>query len=143
MERELAETKRKLALSGGRAEAGGGDEGVRQVGEVKMLTRTVHGISLKDLRGLADDGKKTLSSGIVAIVGVSEEGKAGIVVGVTDDLTARYNAIDLVRIGAEALGGSGGGGRPDMAQAGGADGGKAEAALAAVMEAVERATVPG
>jgi alanyl-tRNA synthetase len=145
MERELADAKRRLALAGPRGEVGGeGDgEGVRQVGEVKMLTRTVRGISLKELRGLADDGKKKLSSGIVAIVGVSEEGKAGIVVGVTDDLTQRYNAIELVKIGAEALGGKGGGGRPDMAQAGGADGGKAEAALAAVAEAVERATVPG
>jgi alanyl-tRNA synthetase len=143
MERELADAKRRLALAGPRGEAGGEDEGVRQVGEVRMLTRTVRGISLKELRGLADDGKKKLSSGIVAIVGVSEEGKAGIVVGVTDDLTKRYNAIELVKIGAEALGGKGGGGRPDMAQAGGADGGKAEAALAAVAEAVARATVPG
>ena len=143
IERELADAKRRLALAGGRAETGGEDEGVREVGEVKMLTRTLRGISLKDLRGLADDGKKKLSSGIVAIVGVSEEGKAGIVVGVTDDLTKRYNAIDLVKIGARALGGSGGGGRPDMAQAGGPDGGKAEAALAAIAEAVERATVPG
>jgi alanyl-tRNA synthetase len=143
MERELADAKRRLALAGPRGEDGGDGEGVRQVGEVNMLTRTVRGISLKDLRGLADDGKKKLSSGIVAIVGVSEEGKAGIVVGVTDDLTKRYNAIELVKIGAAALGGKGGGGRPDMAQAGGADGGKAEAALAAVAEAVERATVPG
>ena len=81
---------------------------------------------------LADEGKKRLGSGIVAIVGVTEEGKAGVVVGGTDDLTSRFSAIDLVRKGAEALGGKGGGGRADMAQAGGPDGSKAEAALKAI-----------
>jgi alanyl-tRNA synthetase len=81
---------------------------------------------------LADEGKKQVGSGVVAIVGVSEEGKAGVVVGVTADLTGRFSAIDLVRKGAEALGGKGGGGRPDMAQAGGPDGSRADAALAAI-----------
>src|SRR5262249_53336446 len=81
---------------------------------------------------LADEGKKRLGSGVVAIVGVTEEGKAGVVVGVTADLTSRFSAIDLVRKGAEALGGKGGGGRADMAQAGGPDGSKAEAALKAI-----------
>src|SRR5262249_37848953 len=80
------------------------------------------------LRSLADEGKKRLGSGVVAIVGVTEEGKAGVVVGVTDDLTSRFSAIDLVRKGAEALGGKGGGGRADMAQAGGPAGSQAEAA---------------
>ena len=79
-----------------------------------------------------DEGKKRVGSGVVAIVGVTGEGKAGIVVGVTPDLTERYNAVELVRKGAEALGGKGGGGRPDMAQAGGPDGSKAQAALDAV-----------
>ena len=69
---------------------------------------------------------------MVAIVGVTGEGKAGIVVGITKDLTGRFNAVELVRKGAEALGGKGGGGRPDMAQAGGPDGSKAQAALDAV-----------
>ena len=87
---------------------------------------------LKDLRSLADEGKKQLGSGVVAIVGTTDDGKAGVVVGVTDDLTARFSAVDLVRKGAEALGGKGGGGRPDMAQAGGPDGAKADAALAAI-----------
>ncbi len=73
---------------------------------------------------------------MVAIVGVTEDGKAGVVVGVTADLTARFSAVDLVRKGAEALGGKGGGGRPDMAQAGGPDGSKAEAALAAIAAAL-------
>src|SRR5262249_43272298 len=82
-----------------------------------------------DLKSLADEGKKQVGSGVVAIVGVTGDGKAGLVVGVTSDLTARFNAVDLVKKGAEALGGKGGGGRPDMAQAGGPDGSKARAAL--------------
>ena len=104
------------------------------VGAVTMFARTVHGIQPKDLRGLADDGKRQIKSGVVAIVGVTDEGKAQIVVGVTDDLTATYNAVDLVKAGAAALGGQGGGGRPDMAQAGGPDGARAEAALNAIAE---------
>jgi alanyl-tRNA synthetase len=106
------------------------------IGDVKLLSRAVEGIDIKDLKSLADEGKKQLGSGVVALVGVTGEGKAGIVVGVTNDLTSRFNAVDLVRKGAEALGGKGGGGRPDMAQAGGPDGAKAEAALAAVAAAL-------
>ncbi len=86
----------------------------------------------KDLRGLVDDAKRQLGSGIVAIVGVSEDGKAGLVVGVTQDLTSTYHAVELARVGAEALGGKGGGGRPDLAQAGGPDGAKADQALEAI-----------
>jgi alanyl-tRNA synthetase len=100
------------------------------------MARAVEGIDLKDLRSLADDGKKKLGSGVVAIVGVTGDGKAGIVVGVTNDLVARFNAIDLARKGAEVLGGRGGGGRPDMAQAGGPDGSKAQAAIAAIEAAL-------
>ena len=111
-------------------------DGVRTVGDVKLMARAVEGIDLKDLRSLADEGKKKVGSGIVAIVGVTGDGKAGIVVGVTSDLVARFNAVDLVRKGAEVLGGKGGGGRPDMAQAGGPDGAKADAALAAVEAAL-------
>jgi alanyl-tRNA synthetase len=92
----------------------------------------VQGVAPKDLRGLADDAKRQLGSGIAAIIGVSEEGKAGLVVGVTGDLTATYDAVELARIGAEALGGKGGGGRPDLAQAGGPDGSRAEQALEAI-----------
>ncbi|MGZ3311081.1 MAG: DHHA1 domain-containing protein, partial [Xanthobacteraceae bacterium] len=130
LERELSEAKKKLAMGGGtRAQ---GSDGVRVVGDVRLLARAVEGIDLKDLRSLADEGKKQVGSGVVAIVGVSEEGKAGVVVGVTADLTGRFSAVDLVRKGAEALGGKGGGGRPDMAQAGGPDGSKAEDALKAI-----------
>jgi alanyl-tRNA synthetase len=136
LERELSEAKKKLAMGGGSAAAGNGADGVRVVGDVKLMARAVEGIELKDLRSLADEGKKKVGSGVVAIVGVTEDGKAGIVVGVTNDLVARYSAVDLVRKGAEALGGKGGGGRPDMAQAGGPDGSKADAALAAIEAAL-------
>jgi alanyl-tRNA synthetase len=134
LERELAEAKKKLALDGG-ARSDHAD-GARVIGDVQLLARTVRGIDLKDLRSLADEGKKRLGSGIVAIVGLSDEGKAGIVVAVTQDLTGRFSAIDLVRRGAEALGGKGGGGRPDMAQAGGPDGTQAQAALDAIAAAI-------
>jgi alanyl-tRNA synthetase len=134
IERELAEAKKKLALGAGSNGQSNGEDPVRRVGAVTMFARTVHGIQPKDLRSLVDDGKRQIKSGIVAIVGVTEEGKAGIVVGVTDDLTAKYNAVDLVKAGATALGGQGGGGRPDMAQAGGPDGERAEAALNAIAE---------
>jgi alanyl-tRNA synthetase len=133
LERELSDAKKRLAMGGGKAEAA---DGMRAVGDIKLMARTVEGIDLKDLRSLADEGKKAVGSGVVAIVGVTEDGKAGIVVGVTSDLVARFNAVDLVRKGAEALGGKGGGGRPDMAQAGGPDGSKADAALAAVEAAL-------
>jgi alanyl-tRNA synthetase len=133
LEREVSEARRKLAMGGGER---AGDDGVRTVGDVKLLARAVSGIEVKDLKSLADDGKKQVGSGVVAIVGVTGDGKAGIVVGVTKDLTERFNAVDLVRRGAEALGGKGGGGRPDMAQAGGPDGAKAQAALDAIAAAL-------
>jgi len=131
LERQLAEAKRDLALR----PAGGGGEAasaVRDLGPVKLLARTVHGVAPKDLRGLVDEAKQQLGSGIVAVVGVSEEGKAGLIVGVTEDLTDTYNAVELVRVGAEVLGGKGGGGRPDLAQAGGPDGARADQALEAI-----------
>jgi len=133
LERDLSEAKKKLAMGGGKSD---GADGVRTVGDIKLMARSVEGIELKDLRGLADEGKKKVGSGIVAIVGVTGEGKAGLVVGVTPDLTERFNAVDLARKGAEALGGKGGGGRPDLAQAGGPDGSKAAAALAAIEAAL-------
>ena len=129
LERELAEAKKKLALGGGGQAAG---DGVREIGSVRYLGRVVSGISPKDLKGLVDEAKKSVGSGIVAIVGVSEDGKAALVVGVSEDLVGRYSAIDLVRAGSDALGGKGGGGRADMAQAGGPDGTKADDALAAI-----------
>jgi alanyl-tRNA synthetase len=134
LERDLSEARKKLAMGGGGKSDGAGD--VRSVGDVKLLARAVSGIELKELRSLADEGKKQLGSGVVAIVATGDDGKAGIVVGVTNDLTQRFNAVDLVRKGAEALGGKGGGGRPDMAQAGGPDGANANAALKAIEAAL-------
>src|SRR5579863_3793206 len=136
LERDLSDAKKKLAMGGGGKSDGA--DGVRIVGDVKLMARAVEGIDLKDLRSLADEGKKKVGSGIVAIVGVTGDGKAGIVVGVTDDLVSRFSAVDLVRKGAEVLGGKGGGGRPDMAQAGGPDGAKAAAALEAIAAALGR-----
>jgi alanyl-tRNA synthetase len=134
LERQLADAKKQIALGGGSAQNGAAAQAdaVRSIGNVKLLARSVQGLNPKDLRGLIDDGKKQVGSGVVAIVGVTEDGKAGLAVGVTDDLVKTWSAVDLVKVGAEALGGKGGGGRPDMAQAGGPDGSKADAAIAAI-----------
>jgi alanyl-tRNA synthetase len=128
LERELAEAKKQLALSGG--PRSGGDENETIAG-VKAVLRVVEGVSPKDLKSLADGAKQQVGSGVVAFVAAAD-GKASIVAGVTDDLTARISAVDLVRVAAEALGGKGGGGRPDMAQAGGPDNGNPKAALDAI-----------
>jgi alanyl-tRNA synthetase len=137
LERDLSDARKKLAMGGGAATNGAAAAGgVREIGDVKLMARSVEGIEMKDLKSLVDAGKKQIGSGVVAIVGLSEDGKAGIVVGVTSDLTSRYNAVDLVRVASEALGGKGGGGRPDMAQAGGPDGAKAGAALSAIEKAM-------
>jgi alanyl-tRNA synthetase len=136
LERDLSDVRRKLAMGGGTASGAAAAAGVREVGNVKLLARAIEGVEAKDLKSLVDDGKKQLGSGVVAIVGVTEDGKAGVVVGVTADLTSRYSAVDLVRAASQALGGKGGGGRPDLAQAGGPDGAKADAALAAIEKAM-------
>jgi alanyl-tRNA synthetase len=136
LERDLSEARKKLAMGGGGAVNGAASLGTREVGNVKLMARAVEGIEMKDLKSLVDEGKRQLGSGVVAIVGVTADGKAGVVVGVTADLTSRYNAVELVRAASEALGGKGGGGRPDMAQAGGPDGTKADAALAAIEKAM-------
>jgi alanyl-tRNA synthetase len=133
LERELADARRKLAMGGGGSGAG---DAVRDVAGVKLYARVVAGVEMKDLKSLADEARTSLGSGLVAIVATAEDGKASLVVSVTPDLVARFNAVDLVRLGAAALGGKGGGGRPDMAQAGGPDGAKATEALAAVEEGV-------
>ena len=132
LERELSEARRKLAMGGGAA-AG---PAAKDLGGVKFLGRVVEGVEMKDLKALADEAKAQLGSGVTTIVGVGADGKAGVVVGVTADATGRFNAVDLVRIGSEKLGGKGGGGRPDMAQAGGPDGARAGEALAAIEAAV-------
>ena len=128
LEKELADARKKLAMGGG---ADGGTP-VKDAGSFKMMARTVEGINPKDLKGMADEAKTQLGSGVVVLINVADDGKAAIVTGVTKDLTEKVSAVDLVRIGSEALGGRGGGGRPDMAQAGGPDGAKAAGAISAI-----------
>ena len=128
LERELTDAKKALALAG--PARSGGDE-TRDIAGLKAVLRVVDGVSPKDLKGLADEAKTKIGSGVVAFVAAAD-GKASLVVGVTDDLKARINAVDLVKIGAEKLGGKGGGGRPDMAQAGGPETAQAQAALDAI-----------
>ncbi|NBW75196.1 MAG: alanine--tRNA ligase [Sphingomonadaceae bacterium] len=128
LERELAEAKKALALGGGSAAAASADE---EVGGVKFSGQVLDGLDPKELRGLLDQAKARLGTGVAVIVAVNE-GKASIAAAVTDDLTDKVSAVDLVRAGVEALGGKGGGGRADMAQGGGPDGDKADAAIAAV-----------
>ncbi|HEU4381486.1 MAG TPA: alanine--tRNA ligase [Hyphomicrobiaceae bacterium] len=136
LERDLANAKRQLALGGGGVSTNGAataaERAVRTVGKVKFMARAVKGLEPKDLRGLVDDGKTQIGSGVVAIVGVTEEGKANLTVGVTDDLSGRISALDLIKAGAEALGAKGAGGKPTFAQTGAPDGSKAEAALQAI-----------
>ncbi len=133
LERELAEARKKLAMGG----SGSGDQAaVEEVSGIKLLMRVLDGLDPKDLRGAIDEGKKQLGSGVVALVALND-GKATVGAGVTDDLTGRISAVDLVRAGVEAVGGKGGGGRPDMAQGGGPDGAKATAALDAIRNALK------
>ena len=132
LDRELADARKRLAMGGGEAAA----PATRSIGGVTLFSRTVSGVEMKELKGLADQAKASIVSGVVAIVGVGPDGKAGVVVSVTPDLTGRFDAVDLVRVAAAKLGGKGGGGRPDMAQAGGPDGHAAEAALEAVSAAM-------
>ena len=129
LERELAEAKKALALGGG---AKAGDSDVETINGTKFMKRILGDMDSKDMKGLVDDGKARLGSGVVALLSTNSEGRASLYVGVTADLTAKLSAVDLVRAGAAVLGGKGGGGRPDLAQAGGPDAGKADEALAAV-----------
>ncbi|MEN3791780.1 alanine--tRNA ligase [Fulvimarina sp. MAC3] len=135
LERELAEAKKRLALAG---DGGGKSDAAKTVNGVAYLGRVIDGVSGRDLKGLVDEAKSGLGSGVVAFVGVAD-GKVSVVVGVTDDLTSRFDAVSLVRAASLAIGGKGGGGRPDMAQAGGPDADKAGDAVAAVEAELERA----
>jgi alanyl-tRNA synthetase len=130
LERELSEARRAAATGGGAQQPA-----AKNLGGIKFAGRAVENVPARELKGLADDLKREIGSGVIAVV-ASTDGKASLVVGVTDDLTQRFNAVDLVRLGAEALGGKGGGGRPDMAQAGGPDPSRAAAALAAIERAI-------
>jgi alanyl-tRNA synthetase len=130
LERELAEARRALASAGPAIKSS-----VKQIGAVAFDARVIDDVPGRELKSLADELKQRIGSGIVAIASRAE-GKAALVVGVTADLTSRFDAVELVRSTAAVLGGKGGGGRPDMAQAGGPDASRAEAALAALENAV-------
>ncbi|MEO1220631.1 MAG: alanine--tRNA ligase [Pseudomonadota bacterium] len=131
LEKELAEAKKALALGGGGTGDASGGSGDEEVGGIAFSGQVLDGLNPKELRPLLDETKQRLGTGVAAIVAVND-GKASIAAAVTDDLTNRFSAVDLVRAGVEALGGKGGGGRPDMAQGGGPDGSKAVAAIEAV-----------
>jgi alanyl-tRNA synthetase len=132
LERELAEAKKAMAMGGGSGVTVGTRE---QVGNYAFMSRVMDGVPPGVLRGLVDEAKLQLISGVVALVTVND-GRASVAVGVTDDLTSALSAVDLVRKAVEALGGQGGGGRPDMAQGGGPDGSKAAEAVEAVRAAL-------
>ncbi|MBB3693145.1 alanine--tRNA ligase [Sphingomonas sp. BK580] len=136
LERELAEAKKALALGGG---AGGAPSGPERVGDVAFVGQVLDGFDAKGLRGAVDEAKQRVGSGVAAVIAVND-GRASVAVGVTEDLVGRFNAVDLLRRAVAALGGQGGGGRPDMAQGGGPDGSQAAEALAAIRAALEGAT---
>lgn len=133
LERELAEAKKALAMGGG---AGGAAAGPEQIGDVAFIGQVLEGFEAKGLRGAVDDAKQRLGGSGVAVMVAVNDGRASVAVGVTDDLTAKHNAVELLRKAVAALGGQGGGGRPDMAQGGGPDGTKGAAALQAVRDAL-------
>ena len=133
LERELAEAKKALALGGG---GGAAPAGPAEVGGVNFLAQVVDGLDPKGLRGAVDDAKARIGSGVAMIVAVND-GRASVAVGVSADLTSSHNAVDLLRAAVAALGGQGGGGRPDMAQGGGPEGDNAADAVAAVKAVLE------
>jgi alanyl-tRNA synthetase len=136
LERELAEAKKALAMGGG---AQSEDRASEQVGGHAFLGQVVDGLDPRELRSSVDAMKQKLGTGVAALVAVND-GRASVAVGVTDDLLGQVSAVDLVKAAVSALGGQGGGGRPDMAQGGGPDGSKAEDALAAVRDALGKVT---
>ena len=134
LERQLADAKKQLAMGGGGGSAA--PAGPEEIGGVKFIGRVAEGVGGKDLRALIDEAKGQLGSGVAAFVGVND-GKAALAVGVTKDLADSVSAVELVKAGSAAVGGKGGGGRPDFAQAGGPDGAKADAALEAIRNALK------
>jgi alanyl-tRNA synthetase len=132
---EVAQLRRELAMSGG---GGAKAAETRQVGGVPFLGQVVAGVTGKDLPSLIDEHKGRMGSGAVVLI-AEAGGKAAVAAGVTPDLTDRVSAVDLVRAAVSELGGKGGGGRPDMAQGGGPDAGRADAAIAAVERLLEGA----
>lgn len=135
LERELADAKKALAMGGGSAKSEA--SAPEQVNGHAFLGQVVEGLNPKDLRSTVDTMKQRVGSGVAALVAVNE-GRASVAVGVTDDLAGQLSAVDLVKAAVATLGGQGGGGRPDMAQGGGPDGSKAQEAIEAVKDALEK-----
>ncbi|EJF86443.1 alanine--tRNA ligase [Candidatus Bartonella washoeensis] len=135
IEKELSDARKKIALNG--EDMKSSQEDITVINGVSFMGRIVRNISPRDLKAFVDSGKKQIGSGVVAFIGLSEDGKGSAVVGVTEDLTDTLNAVDLVRIVSGILGGQGGGGRPDMAQTGGPEGNKADDALTALKAFLE------
>ncbi|MDA0708006.1 MAG: DHHA1 domain-containing protein, partial [Proteobacteria bacterium] len=132
MEKEISELQKKVALGG--ANSSKSDE-YKLIGKIKFVGQILNGIPAKELRGFADEAKKRIGSGVIAFITVND-GKASLLTAVTQDLIGKISAVELVRVGAEALGGQGGGGRPDMAQAGGPNGNEAQKAIKAIESAL-------
>jgi alanyl-tRNA synthetase len=135
LEKELADAKRQLAMGGG---GGGASAGPEEIGGVKVMARVMEGVGGKDLRPIAEEFKKQLPDGVIALVG-SADGKAAVTVAVTGAAQGRFNAVELAKAAVLAMGGQGAGGRPDFAQGGAPDGSKAGEGLAAVKAALDAA----
>ena len=132
LEKQVAELKKQLALGGG---SGGGNAAPEEINGIKLIARVLDGVDGKALRGVAEDFRKQVGSGVVALIGVTD-GKAAVTVAVTPDLAGKLNAADLARAAVLAMGGQGAGGKPDFAQGGAPDGSKAEDGLSAVRAAL-------
>jgi len=126
---EVAQLRRELAMSGGAGQSAAQE--IKDINGVRFIAQVMSGVSGKDLPALVDEHKQRLGSGAVLLI-ADADGKAAVAAGVTADLTDRLSAVDMVRAAVPELGGKGGGGRPDMAQGGGADAANAAAAIAAV-----------
>jgi alanyl-tRNA synthetase len=135
LERELADAKKALALGGGAAKAEAA--GPEQIDGKAFIGQVIEGLDPKGLRGLIDENKQRIGSGVIALIAINE-GRASVAVGVTEDLVGSVNSVDLVKVAVTVLGGQGGGGRPDMAQGGGPDGGAAQDAMAAIRSALAK-----
>ncbi|MCP4393674.1 MAG: alanine--tRNA ligase [Alphaproteobacteria bacterium] len=136
LEKEISELRKKVALNGNSGAVSSEDaNAVIQVNGVNFDGRVIQGVPVKELKGMVDELKKKIDSGVVALIGVNDR-KISLVVGVTEDLVGKLSAVDLVRVGAVAVGGKSGGGRPDMAQSGGAEGGNPADAIEAIKKAM-------
>lgn len=130
LEQEVASLKQQIALSGGMGGGASGGADAKDVNGIPFLAQALQGVSGKDLRGLIDAHKGNLGSGVILLI-ADDDGKVAVACGVTDDLTDKISAVDVLKAAVPAVGGKGGGGRPDMAQGGGKDFSGAEAAIAA------------